>query len=310
MSVVRPFPMAWLALVLVLPLGACSGEGSPGAPEGPSLDEARADLAAALETREVEPVAAAARAAARYEGQDPALDHLIGDALANVLMKPSEGLPLLTASPSEGDPAWERAILGAALRAGTPEALGDWPVRLGRGVEPHPVLAQLSLAARQDPAVGWELAEEAVAACTLLDAAPQRGRQPAEGRVPDTVFAAAQALGAEQLALGRPDYLTDPDPLLGERPFRCRQHRWVETLELPDPLVLNVVVAARRGEERAWLWVGAGLEEPEAIAASSTEAAARWLAAATLLGQPGDAAAGAELVRTALGEGLLPPESP
>ncbi len=291
---------------------ACSGDADPqgggGASAGQTREAAQAALTDALERRaQVADVAEAARKASRWEGEDPALDHLIGDALANVLMKPEEGLPLLTASPAQEDPAWQAAVLGAALRDGSEEALQDWPQRLDRAVDTHPVLRQLTVAARKDPSIGWELAERAVSACTLLDAAPQRGRRPAVGTVPDTLFAAATALGAEQVEVGRPDYLTDPDPLLGQRPFRCRRHRWLEEPALPSPIVKNAIVGARQGDDMAWLWVGPGLDLPEAMAASDAAQGARWLQAARILAEEAPSGVPEQRLSEELGEGLFPP---
>ena len=89
-----------LPSVLLLVCQACSA-GPTTDPTAPTaLVEARDALAEALTTRDPGSVSTAARAASEFEGQDPALDRMLGDALANVLMRPADGIALLRAHPA------------------------------------------------------------------------------------------------------------------------------------------------------------------------------------------------------------------
>jgi hypothetical protein len=151
-----------------LVLGGCTG----GLPR--EALEAREALAAALADRqEVDPeaVAAAARRAAVWKGQDGLLDVILGDALANVLMRPSEGLALLRAHPSPADPQWQRAMGGAALRTGTAAAVHA--VQQEAGLPPvdaeAPGVAWLAAQALRDPALGWAELVELDADCCFFD---------------------------------------------------------------------------------------------------------------------------------------------
>ena len=98
-------------MTLALLLIACGGMPSEG-------KLAAEQLNAALVRRDVAEVSAAARAADAFRGQDPALDRALGDALANVLMRPEQGLPLLKANPAPDDATWRTAMRGAAVRLG------------------------------------------------------------------------------------------------------------------------------------------------------------------------------------------------
>ena len=79
---------------------------------------ARERLAQELTNRDPKKVSSAAEHAAQWEGQDAQMDRLIGDALANVLMNPIDGLRLLQNNPDVGNVAWEGALLAAASRTG------------------------------------------------------------------------------------------------------------------------------------------------------------------------------------------------
>ena len=126
----------WLWLLV-----ACGG----GSAERQSAQEALVD---ALTRRDPQEVSAAARRASAWEGEDPVLDGLLGDAVANVLMRPEQGWPLLMAAREVGGPAWETAALGATLRAPQGSLEPDLPALLDRSVAELGVRAEVRAAAR------------------------------------------------------------------------------------------------------------------------------------------------------------------
>lgn len=274
----------------------------------PEAIDARAGLEAALRTRDPMAVSTAARAASAWQGRDPALDRLLGEALANVLMKPDLGLPLLESAPAPSDPAWVEATLSAALRTGSVRemtrlmhAFPVAPVDLE-----SPVTDQVVARALRDPAVGWSALGVAVGDCALLDQQPQRGRQPIDEPASDALLAGARALGAARVIVGRAERRTDPDPLSGRGDLSCRTGRvFAGARALPTPLPRDLVLAAEDEGGVVFLNLKEGEDGfARAFGTNDVEAAERWLAAADAWTAGGDA-----LVIERLGLGLLQPRA-
>jgi len=281
------------------------------APADPLGDEGRAAAAAlaqALVGQDPVVVAPAARAAATWEGADPGLDRLLGNALANVLMKPEQGLPLLRAHPAPGDPDWVRATLDAAMRTGNPATITAVWAELGRPAlaADHPVVQQVVQRVRRDPGLHHDLLEDVTARCTLLDRQPQVGRKALDLPAMPELVAAAQALGATGVVLGRAARRSDPDPATGAGPWRCGRAVLLDTA-WPEPMPRSLVIGAQDGQTSVFLDIKIEGGHPWAYAASDADIGARWLQAATLFRDAGGGEAGRARVRAALGQGLRAP---
>src|SRR5436190_6975111 len=154
------------ALVLAI-LIAC-GAPNPDAVESDALPDdavaARTALEQALATRDPTLVSEKARAAAQWEGKDRALDLMLADALANVLMRPAEADPILARWPPSDDPSYRAIVFGKALRSSDWDALAE----LGAPVN-NPVRDQLTIRARHDPSLGEPEFLRMLTACSLLD---------------------------------------------------------------------------------------------------------------------------------------------
>lgn len=267
----------------------------------------RDQLAQALVARDPSVVTGAARAAAKWEGKDPALDRLMGDALANVLMKPEEGLKLLQAWPDPEDEAWRRATLDAAARTGTPDTIAAVWAQLGRApiASQHAVVQQFVQRARKDPKLGHAVLEDVVGRCVLLDSQPHVGREVMDLPASAELVPAARALGAHGVALGRAVRRTDPDPSSGAGPWRCARRMLIET-SWPEPMPRSMVIGATDGHSQVYLDIKLQAEGPWAYAASDSQAGARWLQAARLYKEAGGGQAGTAKVQEVLGSGLMP----
>jgi hypothetical protein len=278
-------PPALVALAcsacLAIALSACSTMGELSV-EGV---EARTRLREAIAAGEVDRVSAAARHADQWRGKEAQLDRLLGHALANVLMRPDQGLPLLEGNPADGNEEWAGWLAGAALRAGDYATME----RIRRGLRlpnidlVHPVVEQLTARARLDPRVGWGDMERAIAACDLLDGQPRRGRMPIEHDAPGVLPATALALGATDIVIGRAERLDDHDPLQGTGDIKCRTGRLVGGDRLPQPMPRNVTVGATDGTHRLYVNVKPVNGQNIAYAASDSVAVERWLEAAETL---------------------------
>lgn len=286
----------WIVALGLLGCGGLSADGV----------RARDGLAEALREREPARVAAAAREAGAYQGRDPALDRLLGDALANVLMRPDEGLALLLANPAPQDATWVAAWLAAAIRADDPAQVSA--ARAAAGLDPLPltddpmreVLAEASAWLMRHPERGADRLDQLAEACLLMDSRPRVGRQRLDMPMPPAILDGARALGAVTVAMSRPEDRSDRDPLVSDVDPRCRDVRLIEGDALPDPLPpRTMVISATDGYTRVHLDVMLRGEEPWVQSASDAQAGARWLRAAELLASGGEAA-----VRRELGTGL------
>lgn len=298
-----------LAIPCALLLTACSGVG--GLPQ--DAVRARTALRQAIATGDADQVGDAARVADRWRGRDAELDRLLGHALANVLMRPEEGLPILESAPATDDPLWVGQVAAAALRAGDYATLE----RVSRGLELpaidllSPVVEQYVVRTRLDPKLGWGDMAEAVRGCTLLDGQPRRGRLALDRAAPSALPHTALALGAERVVMGRPERLDDHDPLAGTGDVQCRTGRLVEGLRLPRPLPRNLTVGAEQGSDRVYIAVKPRDGEAWAYGTNDDAAALRWLGASDTLDTipDGDGWPGVDelpLLRKRFGAGLIP----
>lgn len=298
-----------LASICVLLLAACSGVG--GLPQ--DAVRARTALRQAIATGDVDQVGDAARVADRWRGRDAELDRLIGHALANVLMRPNEGLPILESAPATDDPVWVGQVAAAALRAGDYATLE----RVSRGLElpsvdlMSPVVEQYAVRARLDARLGWDDMAAAVRQCALLDGQPRRGRLALDRVAPSALPHTALALGADRVVIGRPERLDDHDPLAGTGDVQCRTGRIVDGLRLPRPLPRNLTVGAEQGSDRIYIVIKPRDGDAWAYGTNDDAAALRWLGAADTLDPipNGEGWPGVDelpLLRKRFGPGLVP----
>lgn len=290
------YPGRWAAIALALLL-AC----------GPSREQQAATtaLADALVRREVSEVSRAARKAGAWRGEDPVLDRLLGDALANVLMHPDDGLTLLEANPAPDDPAWRRALRGAALRSGDRAKMADVWRRTG-GAEldfQQGVVDQLVQRAKADPELDLSAVDSVLARCALLQRRPVVGRRSVDRPIEGDLFAAARALGARVLVLARSTDLLDV--AADNSGWRCNGLTLIDADGLPAELPPKItVLGASDGQHDVFLDLREEDGVPTIFSANDPEGAGRWIRAAELVASAGDATAGAQRVRETLGTGL------
>ena len=290
------YPGRWARIALTL-LAAC----------GPSSEQVAAThaLGEALQSREVEQVSRAARQAGAWRGKDPALDRLLGDALANVLMRPEDGLPLLEANAAPDDASWRKALRGAALRSGDRARMARaWEQTGGAGQDfDQPVLDEIVARAKADPRFDLGLVDSVLARCALLARQPSVGRRAVDHPVEGDLFAAARALGARVIVLARSPELLDEGP--SSAAWRCADLTLMDVDQLPADLPPRItVLGASDGRTDVFLDLREENDVPMIFASSNTEAAGRWIRAAALLTEAGDPEAGARRVHDTLGSGL------
>jgi len=164
----------------------------------------------------------------------------------------------------------------AVLRGGQPEALlASMGSELRWDVH-HPVVDQVVLWARQDPAVGWADLERAVADCAVLDAQPSVGRKPLDLPVPPRLLEAASVLGAGRVIIGATPNLRKPNEV--GPPLRC--HRREILGAIPDHIARTVVLAVDVPTGPVYLELRQTKAGPWIFATSDPSAAARWIEAA------------------------------
>jgi hypothetical protein len=286
-------------MLTLLFLLACSADDPPQLPE--VAVSARRTLAVELQTRVPKKVSRAAEHAAQWEGLDSDLDRLLGDALANVLMNPADGIQLLASNPAPADAQWVSAYLAAASRTGDSDQMKKAWLAVGRPALDfsHPVTGQVRHQMLADPSVGADQMEAALLACALLDAQPPVGRKDLDHPVSKVLVDVAEALGATQVAVARPIFRTDPDPQTGRGPLQCRKKIWLKD-GWPEPFPRSLTVAITDGVNKLFVDVRLSEGEPWAFAASDPIAGGRWLQAMKLWETPN----GPERVREKYSEGL------
>lgn len=260
----------------------------------PAHDEvgsAREALQAALSERDPARVAQTARMAGAFEGQEPALDRLLGDALANVLMRPSEGLKLLEKNPARGNPEWQTAISSAAMRTGE-SAVFTTILELTDATPfmPTPdLLAWTATQALADPKIDVHTLRARSEDCVLFDAHPPRGRrtvdQPAPADLGDVLF----KLGAERVVLGRAGTPTDPAPSTGRGLQPCRTGRLFPGHVFPEPLPRHLTMSISAGGRGLHLSVRPEADDAWVFASTRAVEASKVVAESRRVSRGGDA---------------------
>lgn len=293
-------------MTLTLLLLSCGGSPEVGlSAEGKA---AQAQLAAALESRDVAQVSSAARAAGAFRGEDPALDRMLGDALANVLMHPDQGLALLKTNPAPDDPAWRAALRGAAVRLGDQAEMdAAWAATGGPEIHFLRGIADIAAArARRDPNFDLNALEEVNADCDLMIKRPTLGRASLNAPARASLIPAVRALGATEIVLARPSLPSDPDPLLGAPGlWRCGEWTLLEGDAYPEDMPARMLVlGAYDGKDRVYIEARMEEGQPWVFNTSVGDWGARWIRAADLYDAEGGGEAGVNKVRSVLGVGL------
>ncbi len=226
-------------------LSGCGGHSS-------GLTSARDRLDEAMTTRDPAQVSRAAREAGAYEGQDPTLDRLLGDALANVLMRPHEGLKILESIPARGnhDEAWATAVGSAAMRTGEQAVLSTLLARTeAPAIETSPeLLSWTATRALQDPQLSIHSLRELTADCQLYDSHPSRGRRTVDQPAPHDLPQTLTKMGGDRVVLGRAETPTDPAPESGRGLQPCTTGRLFAEIEWPRPLPRHLTVSTAIAE--------------------------------------------------------------
>ena len=263
---------------------ACS---NPSMPELTSDGiKAKNNLAQALKSRDPAQVGIAAQEAANWEGQDQALDHLLGDALANVLMHVDAGLSLLVAEPNPQSESWQNAFLAATARSGDTNAMDAAWKQTGR-VQldfSNPVVNSMVQRLKMDPRLGIDQFEDAIQTCMVIDAQPPVGRSALEYPVSPDLIKIAPWVGADAVYLARPRAQTDPDPTLGIGPVQCAQKVVLD--EWPRVIGTTLTVAMASGNRKLYLDIKQTNDEQWSYATSDPVAGGHWIQAMHLVNVP------------------------
>ncbi|MCK6503786.1 hypothetical protein L6R53_10370 [Myxococcota bacterium] len=292
----------WLPVLL---LAACTTT-----PPDAEWGQARDRLSQALASGDPGQVSEAARAASAFEGKDPALDRLLGDALANHLLRAADGAALLKANPAPQDPAWVSAATDAALRANDRAWLGELLAAQGHELNlQHSVVEQVQRLAARERDVGHAMLIQAVRDCTLVDGRPMLGRRQVDLPVPATLERALTLLGATNVVVSRTQLVYSPRTN-HERAWKC-DTGWLQFgghQGIPDPLPpKGVLVAATDGVTTGYVELDLKPQGPWATVSDDPDLVARWLQAAALLEElDGDPQAEAKVLQR-YGAGLALP---
>ncbi|MCB9777013.1 MAG: hypothetical protein H6742_00450 [Alphaproteobacteria bacterium] len=280
-------------LALVAGLSACTDH------EAERRTAARDALQAAADTvRQAEQpteaqltaLAEAARQAALLQGHDPALDTLVGDAQANLLLRGKEGADWLKAHPAPDDPEWQRAARDAALRAGDlawlDELLQARDIRIDLDL---PAVEQTVRLAKRDRAIDADTLVQVAADCALLDARPPSGRRQIDYPVRPTFFRALELLGASRVVVGNVALVRNPRTG-ADRHWQCHS----AFISADDPTTFpdgiparGMVVGVTDGLVRGWIDIEGSSAGPWARSSHTPELAERWLLAAEYLEELG-----------------------
>jgi hypothetical protein len=272
-------------LLLLVALGCASGPPA-------ELVAARTTLQDALTTRDPTQVSTAARAASTFEGQDPTLDRLLGDALANVLMRPADGIALLRNNPSPSDTTWATAYESAALRTGEAAVLeasfretGSTPI-----AAPEALVAWMGARALRDPHLTIHDFRAAAADCALYDQQPTRGRRTVDQPAPEGFLTTLAQLGATRVVLGRAEVPPDPPADTGQGLQPCTRGRIYPTVAWPKPLPRHVTVAIDTATQPLFLSVQPQDGTPWVFASTRNDIAGELVALARAVseGAPAD----------------------
>ncbi|NOY26893.1 MAG: hypothetical protein GXP62_13560 [Oligoflexia bacterium] len=264
--------------VLMLILACSSGD--------PAISQARTALQAALASGDVTAVSNAARAAGDLEGKDPALDRLLGDALANHLLRTEDGARLLRANPAPGDPVWLDAATDAALRIGD----RPWLAKLLalRGVEldlKRSVVDQVMRLSASDASIDHKVLETVVEDCALVGSRTRTGRRPVDLPVPDSLQKTLTVLGATHIIAARTTLVYSPRTST-DRSWKCAAG-WLPQGSyhtIPDPLPpRGIVLVATDGRTTGSVELESTRSGPWATSSGDPALVARWLQAGAMM---------------------------
>ncbi len=263
---------------------ACTTSGPSGL--DPDAVAAREALAQALGTRDPAAVQAAVEKAVAWEGQDPALDRLLGDALANVLMHVEDGRARLRKNPDRDSDTWTNAFLLATARTGNVDLMAETWTELGRSAPPfsNPVTPSMVQRLKRDPAMGLEAFEKPIFDCGLLDAQPPVGRSALDSAVTSDLLKVAPWVGADNVVIGRPHSKSDPDPYQARGLIQCG--RKVLLNEWPEPMSKTLTVGMSSGNKRVFIDIQPMDDGAWAYATSDELAGGAWLKAMHLVSAP------------------------
>ena len=252
----------------------------------PAGVSARSELAQALKSRDPSPVERAVEAAITWEGKDPTLDRLLGDALANVLMHTEAGMKLLDARPALGDPSWERAMLLASARTGDTQTMEATWKRLNRDAPrfSNPVTNSMVQRLKRDPHMSIDDFEAAIHDCTILDAQPAVGRKALEFPVSTDLLKVAPWVGADAVVMGRPRTKVDNDPDRAIGPIQCTNKLVLD--EWPAVVSTTLTVSFVSGTKRVFIDIKQTGDEQWAYATSDAVAGGHWIQAMNMASAP------------------------
>jgi len=306
----RPSQLRLLSVLVpaALTLAGCSSCADSG------LAQARQGLQDALAQGDVQRVSDAARAASTWQDKDPALDRALGDALANVLLRPQEGAALLKANPAPEDPAWVDAALDAALRSSDRVWMGQLYAAQGLDLDlDTPAMDQLIRLSKSDRDIHHALVESVVRDCMLVDQQPRLGLRQVDLPVTASLRRALDLLGATHVVVARTVLQLSPRST-HDRAWQCHTG-WLPEGELdqvPDPLPpRGVLLAATDGQTVGFINIDMTPQGPWAQSSPDPAMVARWLRAGALLDELGADPQAADKLRARFGAGLAaPPSSP
>lgn len=252
----------------------------------PDAIVAKRGLAHALEMRVPADVQAKARAAAEWEGQDAELDWMLGDALANVLMQPSEGLALLRTHPELNAPDRTQALLLATFRHGDLASMTQAWTAAGRSPPAfdNPVTTAMVQRAHADPQTTIEQIESGINGCAFLDAQPPVGRTALDYPAGPGLLQTAEWLGADVTVIGRPRVLADADPHQGRGPLHCERKVLIDSW--PHPFSKTLTLGLSQGHRKVFIDIKITDGEPWVFATSDSLAGGRWLSAYAKMDSP------------------------
>ena len=247
---------------------------------------ARDRLAQALGPRDLVAVQTAVEQAVEWEGQDPELDRLLGDALANVLMHVEDGRARLENNPDRDSDAWNNAFLLATARTGDVNLMTETWTTLGRSVPPfdNPVTPSIVQRLKRNPSMTLEAFEKPIVDCGLMDAQPPVGRDALDQAVSSDLLTVAPWVGADTVVIGRPRSKSDPDPDQARGPIQCARKVLLD--EWPVPLSKTLTVGMASGNRRVYIDIQPMNDGAWAYATSDDLAGGAWVKAMNLAGAP------------------------
>lgn len=253
--------MAWSTALWFALLAGC---GNPEVPAEPAVAltgsaEAEAIASAARSWRDkpgpelLEAVRHACERGLAVEHANADLDVALGDALANVLLRPDLGIPRLEPHVAAPDPSTRDAWLDALTRADARQRLATEHQRLeGQPLDvDHPAAVALASQAAHDPQVHWTDLRDAVLAARLVEDGVANSRI-AVDRPLESTGAAFEALSillegwTLEVVTARTTLPEDPDPLLvrGAIPAADGKRRIVAFARGNEPIAVRAAGTA------------------------------------------------------------------